>query len=255
MKNLEDLAKKTSTIIPARFGSKRVKLKSFRLLDGKPLIQYIIDTLKETKYLSHDIYINSDSGYLHEIAKENNIEFYKRDPKLATSDSLIDEYIYDFVKQKKPKYLAVVNPTSPFIRAESLDNAWKYFIENNFKTLLSCERVQTHCFLKGEPVNFSIDQKHPRSQDLEPILALNFAITIWDCEEYVKNYEASGYGVYTKPLGFYCTEGNANIDIDYEDDFALAEYVSRSLKSKEEYPAQYHSLVKQYIENDIETGN
>lgn len=241
-------------VIPARLGSKRVKAKNLRLLNGKPLIEYIIETLKKTNYLNN-IYINSESEYFEKIAMKNDIFFYKRKKELATSDSLIDDYIYDFIINKKPKYLAVVNPTSPFITANHLDNAWLYFKKNKFDTLLSCEKIQTHCFYKNEAINFSINNKHPRSQDLEPIFALNFAITIWDCEKYKENYEKKGYGVYTGKLGFYETEGYGNIDIDYEEDFLFAEFVARFLSSNLKIKAEYSDEIKELIDDGVEIRN
>lgn len=247
---------KVISVVPARLGSKRVKLKSFRLLNGKPLICYIIDTLKKTKYLT-DIYINSDSEYFLEIAKRNNVKFYHRKPELATSDSLIDEYIYDFMINEKSDYLAVVNPTSPFIKENELDEAVELFLRNDFDTLLSCEKIQTHCFYRGETVNFSRIGKHPRSQDLEPVLALNFAITIFDCSKYISNYENLGWGVYTGKLGFFITEGYSNIDIDYEEDFIIAEHIARSL-SNPEYGAitpAYSDIVRDIIEKNIDVSN
>ena len=55
-------------VVPARLGSNRVKVKNLRLLGDQPLICYIIKALKETKYLSKHIDINSDSELFSEIA-------------------------------------------------------------------------------------------------------------------------------------------------------------------------------------------
>lgn len=234
-------------IVPARIGSNRVKAKSFRHLNGKPLITYILHTLKQTVGLQ-DIYLNSDSKLFERLADEEGVKFYLRSPELATSESLIDDYIYDFIKKEKPAHLAVVNPTSPFIDAEQLDKAWKQYAETDCDTLLSCERIQTHCFLDGKAVNFSTDGQHPRSQDLMPIQALNFAITIWDCEKFRENYEKNGFGVYTGKLGFFETEGWASIDIDYPEDFAIAEFVGRFLESGErEPPEEFPDYVEEYL--------
>ncbi|MEO1263870.1 MAG: hypothetical protein AAFZ15_34005 [Bacteroidota bacterium] len=241
-------------VVPARLGSTRVKVKSLRLLHGKPLIEYILDTLKQTKELT-DIYINSDSDLFGTIAERNDVKFYKRKPELATSASLIDEYIYDFMVNEPSDYLAIVNPTSPFIEPEDLDNAVQYYLSNDFDTLLSCEKIQTHCFYQGKTINFSRIGLHPRSQDLEPVLALNFAITIMDCKKYMANYENLGWGLYTGNLGFFTTDGNANIDIDYEEDFVFAEFIAKFLASGEKVEATYSDVVQSLIDNNVKTEN
>ena len=53
---------KIIAMIPARMGSKRVKNKNLRLINGKPLIQYVLDTVKNLTIFD-EIYINSE----HEI--------------------------------------------------------------------------------------------------------------------------------------------------------------------------------------------
>lgn len=234
-------------VLPARLGSKRVRAKNLRKLNGKPLIVNMIEILKQTQHLGQ-IYINSDSDLFAGIAEKYGVEFYHRRAELATSASLIDDYLYDFIKARQPQYLAVVNPTSPFITPETLDAAWLSFRKNGYDTLLSCERIQTHCFFQGNPVNFSINGKHPRSQDLQPVRALNFAITIWNCERFVENYEKNGYGVYTGKIGFYDVEGFGCIDIDYEDDFQLAEFVARFLDRHQEFPAEYDEVLQPLLE-------
>ena len=235
-------------IIPARIGSNRVPIKNLRLLDKKPLIQHIIDSLKKTKYLNN-FEINSDSDLFKNIALENNIDLYLRPKDLATSKSLIDEYIYEYIKSKNPEHLAVVNPTSPFISSNELDKAWLTYSESDCDTLLSCEKIQTHCFKSGKAINFSINGKHPRSQDIDPVYALNFAISIWNCKKFMKNYEDNGYGVYTGKIEFFITSEMASIDIDYPEDFRMAEYIAelknRNQKApKEEFPEYVNQFLK-----------
>ena len=113
--------------------------------------------------------------------------------------------------------------------------------------MLSCEKIQTHCFFEGKSINFSINQQHPRSQDLNPILALNFAITILNKNVFTQNYESKGFGLYSGKIGFYVTSGDANVDIDYEEDFQFAESLSRIRKENETYSKEYHSLFSDYI--------
>ena len=240
--------KKIVAVIPARLGSQRVKAKNLRMLGDKPLIYYMIQTLKRSKHVN-EIYINSDSELFGQIAERYDINFYKRDPELATSESMIDDYIYDFCKNVKCDILAVANPTSPFLSTEELDLAIENFINNDFDTQLACEDVKTHCFYKGDPINFSTKGQHPRSQDLIPIKALNFAVTIWKTKSYINNYESTGYGVYTGKIGHYSFEGLSNVDIDWEEDFVLAEYLLKNMKTKNEIEARYDPVMDELIKS------
>ena len=246
--------KKIIAVIPARLGSQRVLAKNLRILGGKPLIYYMINTLKNSSIVD-EIFINSDSELFREIADRYEVNFYKREANLATSDSLIDDYIYDFCKNIKMDVLAVANPTSPFLSTKDLDKAINNFIEKDFDTQLACEDIKTHCFLDGEPINFSTKGQHPRSQDLTPIKALNFAVTIWKSKSYIKNYENHGYGVYTGKIGHYSFEGLANIDIDWEDDFLLAEYLIEHAKQKKTLKIKYDPVLDELLKSGKDIRN
>ena len=220
--------KKIVGIIPARLGSRRVKAKNLRLIAGKPLIYYVMNTLKLCDSFD-EIYVNSESELFGQVAERYGIGFYKRPAELATSESLIDEYIHEFLTNVECDVLAVVNPTSPFLTAREIDEAIDHFLDNDFDTQLACENIQTHCFLRGEAINFSTDGQHPRSQDLDPVQALNFAVTIWDAKKFVEQFEEKGHGVYTGKLGFFAFKGLSEIDIDWEEDFVLAEIIMENL--------------------------
>ena len=96
-------------VIPARIGSNRIKLKNLRLLDDKPLVTHAIEVAKKFK-LADGVYLNSDGDIFKRIAEENNINFYKRNPELATTESLIDDYLYDFMTSNYSDYLLLLNP-------------------------------------------------------------------------------------------------------------------------------------------------
>ena len=67
---------KIVAMIPARLGSKRIPKKNIRLLNNKPLVQYVIDAAKESECFD-EIYLNSESDLLEEIAENTSIKFYK----------------------------------------------------------------------------------------------------------------------------------------------------------------------------------
>jgi len=55
-------------MIPARLGSKRIKKKNLRLIDGLPLIQYIVNAAKASSLLD-EIYITLSQPSLQILLK------------------------------------------------------------------------------------------------------------------------------------------------------------------------------------------
>ncbi len=139
--------------------------------------------------------------------------------------------------------LAVVNPTSPFLTSEEIDRAVEHFLNHDVDTQLACTNVRTHCFLEGKEINFSTKGKHPRSQDLPPVQALNFAVTLWNSEKFVLQFEEKGYAVYTGKLGLYAFEGLSTIDIDWEEDFVLAELIMQNRERFRNPEAKYDPVM------------
>ena len=239
-------------LIPARLGSVRVKCKSLRMIAGKPLIYYSIQALKKARSFD-GIYVNSESELIGRVGERYGVRFYQRPEELATSQSMIDEYIYEFLCNVECEVLAVVNPTSPFITADEIDAAVSHFLEHDFDTQLACENVRTHSFVNGKPVNFSTNGQHPRSQDIPPVQALNFAVTIWNAKEFKRQYEEKGYAVYTGRIGFFAFEGLSTIDIDWEEDFTLAETIMENLDRLKSVKAEYDPILDELLAEGLKT--
>jgi CMP-N-acetylneuraminic acid synthetase len=241
------------TVIPSRLGSTRVKMKGMRLLNSLTLVEHTINALKQSKYLREEIYINSDCDLWQQIAERNEVNFYQRKPELATSTSMIDDYLYDFMVHCPSEYLAVITPTAPFITGEDFDNAWLQFADSDSETIISTEKIQTHCVYKNEPLNYGANGQLPRTQDLEPVLALNFSIAIYDCEAFKRNYSEKGFAVLAGKTDYFVLNGFNKTDIDFEEDFMLAEVISKFLTEQKSYTPQYSDVVKHLI--DTNTAN
>lgn len=244
---------KIITVIPSRIGSNRVPMKGMRLLAGKTLVEHTLSAVKASRYLSSNIYINSDSPLWGELANRNGVNFYQRDPQLASSGSLIDDYLYDFMCQVPSDYLAVVTPTSPLLQSTDLDGAWEQYANSSADTLISAEEIQTHCFFQGKDLNFSRIGKLPRSQDIQPVMALNFTIAFYNCAKFKNNYKNLGWGVFTGSLDLFKLEGFSTIDIDEEKDFLLAELAMQYQANCENYRKEYSDLVRDLVENNVDT--
>ena len=77
--------RETLIFIPARSGSKRIKNKNIRKINGKPLIYWTIKYAK--KYANNeDILVSSDSNIIQKISSDEKIKFFKR-PKNISGDN------------------------------------------------------------------------------------------------------------------------------------------------------------------------
>ena len=60
-------------LIPARGGSKEIFRKNIKLLNGKPLIKWTIDTAKKSKSIDR-LVVSTDDAEISEIAKKLGAE-------------------------------------------------------------------------------------------------------------------------------------------------------------------------------------
>ena len=231
---------KIVAMIPARLGSTRVKNKNLRLINNKPLIEYIIDSAKKSKYLK-EIYINSEAIVFKELAKKNKINYYKRDKFFSTDNATNDDFALDFINNVECDLLIQLLATSPFLTTSEIDGFIKKMIEGNYDTMISVADVKIESVYKSEPINFDQKKQTPPSQLLEPIKAYACGIMGWKTDNFRNNidkYEAAYHGGDGK-IGFYELKGFSTVDIDIEEDFILAEAIVKSQDIASSEPEYY----------------
>ena len=240
-------------MIPARLGSKRIKNKNLRLIDGLPLIQYIINAAKSSSLID-EIYINSESTHFSDIAAKSGVKFYQRLEELSSDEATNDDFALDFINNVKCEILIQLLPTSPFISTEEIDGFIKAMLDGNFETMISVSNVQIECIYKDMPINFDQTKKTPPSQLLEPIKAYACSLMGWEVNRYIKNIEKfnAAYHGGDGSIGFYELKGYSTIDIDYEDDFLLAEAVALTQKSETKQPQYYSKNIEMIADSDRE---
>lgn len=245
---------KTIAMIPARMGSKRVPKKNIRLLNGTPLISYIIRAAKESGCFD-EIYVNSESDILGQIAKSEGVGFYKRPSSLSTDTATNDGFVEDFLNQNDCDKVIQLLPTSPFISPEDIKKFVSHMEDQNLDTLISVFRQQIECVYEGTPINFDQKKPTPPSQDLEPIKPYACGIMGWKKDNFLSNMEKYGCAYHggEGSISFYELGGFATVDVDNEEDFQLAEVVSRHLAMSKKYEPKYYENKKERIEVDVPT--
>jgi len=238
-------------MIPARMGSTRVKNKNLRLIDGIPLVQYIVNAAKGSALLN-DIYINSESTKFAGIAEKSGIKFYQRPEEFSSDTATNDDFALDFINNVECDVLVQLLATSPFVTSEEIDGFIQAMLDGDLETMISVTNVQIECVYKEKPINFSQVEQTPPSQLLEPIKAYACALMGWKTTSFRKNiekYNAAYHGGDGK-IGFYELKGYSTIDIDNEEDFLIAEAVSAALKETDAKPQYYEEVDNQIADAD-----
>lgn len=133
---------KILAIIPARGGSKGIPKKNIRLLNGKPLISYVIETVKASKY-NIDVLVTTDDAEIEYLAKVYKANVIKRDESLATDEVTLDPVIYNALQkwestsQEIYDVVITVQPTSPLLSTSTLDAALEEFWIKDYDTVIS----------------------------------------------------------------------------------------------------------------------
>ena len=239
-------------MIPVRLGSTRVKNKNLRLIDGKPLVQYIIDAALGSNMLD-EIYINSESTKFAGIAKKSSIKFYQRPEKLSLNESTNDDFVLDFISNVECDVLVQLLATSPFVTSKEIDSFIEAMLNRDFETMISVSNVQIECIYKNKPINFDQTKQTPPSQLLEPIKSYACSLMGWEVNRFKANVEKfnAAYHGGDGSIGFYELKGYSTIDIDHEEDFLLAEAVSLALKKENVEPKYYDQNKIERSEVDV----
>lgn len=115
-------------IVPARGGSKGIPGKNVKLLDGKPLLAYTLETaLLATKITA--VCVSSDSDVILRAASAfPSVYAHKRNPDIAQDTSPITEAIEDVLNHYERKgrifeLIVLLQPTAPIREPFHIDEA------------------------------------------------------------------------------------------------------------------------------------
>ena len=103
-------------LIPARSGSKSLKMKNLQKINGRSLLDIAIDNLKSINYVN-EIYVSSDSKKILKIAEKKNVNTILRPKKISgdtsTANQVIKHFLSKFKFFNKNSYLIYLQVTTP----------------------------------------------------------------------------------------------------------------------------------------------
>lgn len=216
-------------IIPARSGSKGLKDKNIKELNGKPLLAYSIDAAISSG-LFEEVMVSTDSELYADVAKENgaSVPFLRSEEQSgdnAGSWGVAEEVLKKYVTLgEKFDTICLLQPTSPLRRTEDILAAYELLNEKNADAVTSvCEVDHSPLWTMKLDNTYSLSEFRknlvsvPR-QKLEQYYRLNGAIYIKRIcyGEKITLLDENEYAV--------IMDRRNSIDIDTLEDFELAEW-------------------------------
>ncbi|MCG3663353.1 acylneuraminate cytidylyltransferase family protein [Aliarcobacter butzleri] len=219
--------------ICARGGSKGVKNKNIKELNGKPLIAYTIEQAKASGLFEY-IVISTDSDDIANIAKQYGAEvFFKRSFEMASDTAGKLDVIKDAFKRSEEHYnktfdyLIDLDATAPLRIVEDIINSFKQFKENDNDNLITAMPSRRSPYFnlveqdKDGKVYLSkkLDSAVIRRQDAPKSYDMNASIYIWK-RDIILNENS----IFLEKTGLYVMPEERSIDIDNELDFKFVEF-------------------------------
>lgn len=215
-------------LIPARGGSKGIPHKNIYMLNGKPLIYYTIKAALQSK-IADDVIVSTDDLEIAEIAEKSGaLTPFLRPAELADDDAkTIDVVLHalDYQNKRGVHYdiLILLQPTSPLRNAEDIKGAFRFFMDNGCRSLLSVHECASPLLMRsldchGRTKRLLDQNSTMRRQDMEKYYCVNGAIYI-NCIK-----ELSPDTSFNDNEHGYMIEKAHGLDIDEMDDIKLAQY-------------------------------
>lgn len=226
--------KKILAIIPARGGSKGVPGKNIKPAGGKPLIAWMIQAAKASRFIDR-LVLSSDDEKIIKTAERFGCEIpFVRPSELARDESSSSDVILHALnKISGYDYVMLLQLTSPLTITEDIDGCIESCITSRSTAMVSVTEPDKSPYWMFEmeegntlvPVLGKREYLNKRRQDLPRVYMPNGAIYIAE-----SGWFSHHKSFFTDTTAGYVMPRERSLDIDTELDFKLLESVLSAIK-------------------------
>jgi CMP-N-acetylneuraminic acid synthetase len=226
---------KITAVVFIKQDSERVPGKNFRLFNGRPLYTIILERLDKMECID-SILVDSDSEEVLEYAASKLSKGIpvKRPDDLLGGLISANDLLQNDINFSDSEHFFLTHCTNPCLTERTMEDAIeKYFsVIPTYDSLFSVTRIQNRLYREGgAPVNHT-KGKTLRTQDLDAVYEENACFFIFSRTSFIySGNDRIGSRPYLQEIS--AIEG---VDIDYEEDFLLAELIERN---KESFPSVF----------------
>tara|TARA_B100001964_G_C13968565_1_gene480853 strand:- start:10 stop:735 length:726 start_codon:yes stop_codon:yes gene_type:complete len=238
------MKKKILAIVPARGGSKGIKYKNLKNINGKPLIFYTIQTLLKVKNIDKVVLSSEDEKIKKTVKKYfPKVQILHRNKKLASDSATLTEVVKKVSKELynkgyKSDYVLQVAPTCPFITTETIKKIIKKLIKKRINCVVTLKRIEhehpyrakilnkKNFIFKSYIKNINVE-KYMSRQDLPEMYCTSGGIYARDYKLLQTfNPKKKNFCLGKNPVGIVLTD-KESVNIDRPIDLEFAKFLSK----------------------------
>lgn len=217
---------KITAFLPCRKGSERVLQKNTRPFAGQEggLLGIKLRQLLATEGLDEVVVSSNDPAVLAyaQTLANPRVRTHCRDDALGASSTSTDALVAHALALIPEGHILWTHVTSPFFAASHYSQAiadYRAALAAGQDSLMAVTELRTFVWNAQGPVNYDRQvEKWPRTQTLPPLYEINSALFLHSADGYRRLDDRIGH---TPRL--FVTDKVAGFDIDWPEDFALAE--------------------------------
>jgi len=228
------------SVITVRKGSKGLKSKCLRKINGRYVFEYSIEYSMELSYKIKEgmfTVVSSDSETIRKYCLENNIYFIEREPELACDTARIEDVIYDAYCRtgKDFEYISLLYGNIPTRYPEEFFKAYRFLLENkDYDCVFSMQNVEKFnpgwMFELDKNILPTKKNKGYRRQDLRQFMIHDGHTVLFRTRHFLQfftktnskeNIMYEAFGKKIKPM----LNDKLIIDVDTQRDLKLAEAI------------------------------
>ena len=203
----------------ARGGSKGVPRKNLINICGKPLIHYVLDSAKKSKYIQKR-FVSTEDSEIKEVATSLGAEVVDRPMHLASDSAKCEDALLHFSSLVEFDVLCFIQTTSPLVLPKDIDKGIEMVLNSKYDSVFSVtpetwvpKWIETSGTVT--PVDWT-PKSRPRRQQMPELLIENGAFYITKKENFLKSHLR-----YSGRIGTVKMPLKRSFQIDTEDELSL----------------------------------
>jgi len=146
----------------ARGGSKGIARKNLVLVNGKPLISYVLTTAKQAGM--DEVWVSTEDEEIAEAAVNYGAKISRRPPEMARDHSACEEAIMHFAERVKFDWLVFIQNTSPLVTVRDIKRGLEMMETGEYESVFTAtkEHWLPRWTIDVHPENWDPNNRPPR---------------------------------------------------------------------------------------------